>query len=99
MCKLLVENGANVDHVDNRKQTALHFARKCKRDEVADFLIQKGSTPIREPRQPIERQKSQRLTESIYSSSKAKNKKQEKEKSKTGYKLVFASDQMDIQDC
>ena len=38
VCKLLVEKGVDVDHMDNRKQIALHFAKKFKRDDVVDYL-------------------------------------------------------------
>ena len=38
MCKLLVEKGANVEHVDNTNKTAAEYAKRAKFLDTAEFL-------------------------------------------------------------
>jgi hypothetical protein len=38
MCKLLIEKGANVEHLDNTAKTAAEYAKRAKFLETADYL-------------------------------------------------------------
>jgi hypothetical protein len=38
MCKILVEKGADVSHIDTTHKNSLEYAKKAKFQEVVDFL-------------------------------------------------------------
>ena len=38
MCRLLLEKGSNVEHVDNTNKTAVEYAKRAKFLDTADFL-------------------------------------------------------------
>ncbi len=42
-CRLLLNNGADVNVVDDRKQTALYFAKKFNHEKVINLLIEYGA--------------------------------------------------------
>jgi hypothetical protein len=46
MCAKLIDSGANINHTDNKKQSALHWAQKSRKAETVDFLITRGANPI-----------------------------------------------------
>lgn len=46
MCAKLIDAGANINHCDSKKQTALHWAQKSRRAETVDYLISRGASPI-----------------------------------------------------
>lgn len=42
----MIDKGANINHTDNKKQTALHWAQKSRKADTVDFLITRGANPI-----------------------------------------------------
>jgi ankyrin repeat protein len=38
LCKMLIEKGADVNHLDNSGKTAVEYARKAKFMDVAEYL-------------------------------------------------------------
>ena len=56
ICKLLIENGANLNCLNSRKRTPLHLASSNGNSEIVRYLIQKGAdTTIRDDKNQYER--------------------------------------------
>lgn len=49
-CKALLDGGAEINVVDERKQTALFFAKKSASPELIDFLISRGAINTKDGR-------------------------------------------------
>jgi len=41
--KILLEAGGNINIQDNKGKTPLHYAKKFKRNKVAEYLVENGA--------------------------------------------------------
>ncbi|CAD8132637.1 unnamed protein product [Paramecium octaurelia] len=84
-CKLLIEAGCPVNHQDNKKKTALYFAKQSQKKEVVDLI----TASMQKQKEEVVHQKKE---ESVKGGEQKQNKKKQKEVPKQQYKILHTDD-------
>ncbi|CAK85479.1 unnamed protein product (macronuclear) [Paramecium tetraurelia] len=83
-CKLLIEAGCPVNHQDNKKKTALYFAKQSQKKEVIDLI----TASMQKQKEDVHQKKE----ESVKGGEQKQNKKKQKEVPKQQYKILHTDD-------
>ncbi|CAD8135075.1 unnamed protein product [Paramecium pentaurelia] len=83
-CKLLIEAGCPINHQDNKKKTALYFAKQSQKKEVIDLI----TASMQKQKEDVPQKKA----ESVKGGEQKQNKKKQKEVPKQQYKILHTDD-------
>ncbi|CAD8044471.1 unnamed protein product [Paramecium primaurelia] len=83
-CKLLIDAGCPVNHQDNKKKTALYFAKQSQKKEVIDLI----TASMQKQKEDVHVKKE----ESVKGGEQKQNKKKQKEVPKQQYKILHTDD-------
>ncbi|CAD8061675.1 unnamed protein product [Paramecium sonneborni] len=83
-CKLLIDAGCPVNHQDNKKKTALYFAKQSQKKEVIDLI----TASMQKQKEDVHQKKE----ESVKGGEQKQNKKKQKEIPKQQYKILHTDD-------
>jgi ankyrin repeat protein len=88
MCRVLVQNGANVLSTDKNKERPMHYAKRNNHREVYEFL----STSKNDYRKTKEMREDRRMQESSQNTNTI-DRKRKKEGTKNEYSLVYVNEE------
>ncbi|CAD8053692.1 unnamed protein product [Paramecium sonneborni] len=83
-CKLLIDAGCPVNHQDNKKKTALYFAKQSQKKEVIDLI----TASMQKQKEDVHQKKE----ESVKGGEQKQNKKKPKDVPKQQYKILHTDD-------
>ncbi|CAD8140172.1 unnamed protein product [Paramecium pentaurelia] len=83
-CRLLIDAGCPINHQDNKKKTALYFAKQSQKKEVIDLI----TASMQKQKEDVHVKKE----ESVKGGEQKQNKKKQKEVPKQQYKILHTDD-------